>query len=105
MSHPASHWLLVIAHLGGSGPWQRGQLSVLPFDFLPQADFDRLLWRCDINFVRGEDSFVRAQWATHPFVWQIYQQDDDTHFVKLNAFLERYCAPSMGALLRVQVPP
>jgi hypothetical protein len=56
---------------------------VLPFDFLPQADFDRLLWRCDINFVRGEDSFVRAQWATHPFVWQIYQQDDDTHLVKL----------------------
>ena len=87
---PGKPLAAVIAHLGGSGPWQRGQLSVLPFDFLPQADFDRLLWRCDINFVRGEDSFVRAQWATRPFVWQIYPQDEDAHLVKLSAFLERY---------------
>lgn len=77
-------------HLSGSGPWQLGRLQVLPFGFLPQDDFDRLLWRCDINFVRGEDSFVRAQWAGKPFVWQIYVQEEQAHRVKLDAFLARY---------------
>lgn len=76
--------------LGGCGPWHLGSLSVLPFEFLPQEDYDRLLWRCDINFVRGEDSFVRAQWAARPFVWQPYRQADDAHFDKLEAFLARY---------------
>jgi len=89
---PGKPLAAVSAHLGGEGPWRRGNLSVLPFDFLPQEEYDRLLWRCDINFVRGEDSFVRAQWAGHPFVWQIYQQEDDAHLVKLEAFLQRYTA-------------
>lgn len=80
------------AHLGGSGPWQIGALSVRPMDFLPQDDYDRLLQRCALNFVRGEDSFLRAQWAARPFVWQIYKQDDDAHLVKLDAFLDRYTA-------------
>jgi uncharacterized repeat protein (TIGR03837 family) len=42
--------------------------------------------------VRGEDSFVRAQWAARPFVWHIYPQDDGAHWVKLAAFLARYTA-------------
>ena len=49
-----------------------------------------LLWACDVNFVRGEDSFVRAHWAARPMVWQIYPQDDHAHRVKLDAFLGRY---------------
>ena len=40
--------------------------------------------------VRGEDSFVRAQWAARPFVWQIYPQTDTAHHDKLEAFLARY---------------
>lgn len=71
---------------------QRGQLSVAVLPFTEQAAYDRLLWSCDLNFVRGEDSFVRAQWAAHPFVWQIYAQQDDVHFDKLDAFLQRYRA-------------
>jgi uncharacterized repeat protein (TIGR03837 family) len=51
-----------------------------------------LLWACDINFVRGEDSFVRAQWAAKPFVWHIYPQDEQAHMVKLNAFLKLFLA-------------
>ena len=43
-------------------------------------------------FVRGEDSFVRAQWAARPFVWQIYPQSDTAHHDKLEAFLARYLA-------------
>ena len=43
-----------------------------------------------MNFVRGEDSFVRAQWAARPFVWHIYPQKEGAHWVKLSAFLNRH---------------
>jgi len=66
--------------------------------WLSQADYDHLLWSCDLNFVRGEDSFVRAQWAGKPFVWHIYPQDDDAHAVKLDAFLARHLAAAAPAL-------
>jgi len=65
-------------------------LRALALPWLAQADYDRLLWSCDLNFVRGEDSFVRAQWAGAPFVWQIYAQSDGAHAAKLEAFLARY---------------
>jgi uncharacterized repeat protein (TIGR03837 family) len=55
---------------------------------LTQHDFDHLLWACDLNFVRGEDSLVRALWAGKPFVWQIYPQHDHAHHAKLAAFLD-----------------
>jgi uncharacterized repeat protein (TIGR03837 family) len=71
---------------------QRGSLSVHVIPFLPQQDYDALLRLCDLNFVRGEDSFVRVQWAEKPFVWQIYPQAEATHLVKLEAFLVRYLA-------------
>jgi uncharacterized repeat protein (TIGR03837 family) len=59
---------------------------------LPQPDFDRLLWSCDLNFVRGEDSAVRALWAGRPHIWQIYEQDDGVHAAKLGAFMDRWMA-------------
>ncbi len=68
----------------------RGALTVRVIPFMPQTDYDRLLWACDLNFVRGEDSWVRAQWAARPFVWHIYLQDENLHHVKLRAFLEKY---------------
>ena len=52
-----------------------------------------MLWACDLNFVRGEDSLVRALWAGQPFVWQIYPQHDDAHHAKLHAFLDWLQAP------------
>jgi uncharacterized repeat protein (TIGR03837 family) len=64
----------------------------LHIDYLPalsQKDFDQLLWHCDVNFVRGEDSVVRALWAGKPFVWHIYPQDDHAHAAKLEAFVEQ----------------
>ncbi|HSG92081.1 MAG TPA: elongation factor P maturation arginine rhamnosyltransferase EarP [Methylotenera sp.] len=61
-------------------------LHVLPF--LSQADYDKLLASCDINFVRGEDSWIRAIWAGRPFIWQPYLQTEDTHLIKLKAFLD-----------------
>lgn len=71
----------------------RSQLSISYLPLLTQADFDHLLWACDLNFVRGEDSIVRALWAGKPFVWHIYPQDDDAHRAKLDAFLEMLEAP------------
>ncbi len=67
-----------------------GPLRCVSLPHLAQRDYDRLLWSCDLNFVRGEDSFVRAQWAGRPFVWHIYPQDDGAHAAKLDAFLERF---------------
>ncbi|MFA7279668.1 MAG: elongation factor P maturation arginine rhamnosyltransferase EarP [Sterolibacterium sp.] len=71
--------------------FRQGHLSVHALPFLSQENYDRLLWSCDMNFVRGEDSFVRAQWAARPFAWQIYSQENAAHRIKLEAFLELYC--------------
>lgn len=76
----------------------RGALTLQIIALLDQSDYDRLLWACDLNFVRGEDSFVRAQWAARPLVWQIYPQDAQAHLIKLDAFLQRYSAPMVGSL-------
>ena len=71
-------------------PVVRGRLTVHSVPFVDQLTFDRVLWSCDVNFVRGEDSFVRAQWAARPFVWHIYPQAERAHWAKLEAFLDRH---------------
>ncbi|WOQ14383.1 elongation factor P maturation arginine rhamnosyltransferase EarP [Aeromonas media] len=73
---------------------QVGQLAIKLLPMTSQAGYDRLLWSCDLNLVRGEDSFVRAQWAARPFLWHIYPQDDQAHIAKLDDFLGHY----LGAL-------
>jgi uncharacterized repeat protein (TIGR03837 family) len=75
----------------------QGALTVRVLPFVAQQDYDKLLWACDLNFVRGEDSVVRAQWAGRPFVWHIYHQDENLHHVKLRAFLQRY-SPGIDSL-------
>jgi len=72
----------------------RGALSISYLPLFDQIDFDHLLWSCDLNFVRGEDSLVRALWAGRPLVWQIYPQRDDAHHGKLEAFLDVIEAPA-----------
>lgn len=67
-----------------------GALELTALPFVPQPDYDRLLGASDLNFVRGEDSFVRAQWAERPFVWQAYPQAEGAHRPKIEAFLDRY---------------
>ena len=70
-------------------------LSISYLPPLTQTQFDELLWACDLNFVRGEDSLVRAIWAGKPFVWHIYPQHDGAHDAKLTAFLDMMAAPSL----------
>jgi uncharacterized repeat protein (TIGR03837 family) len=97
----SSHWLVtpgrasaavaqVLAESGAPGPGI--QLHHLPY--LTQPDYDHLLWSCDLNFVRGEDSLVRALWAGRPLVWHIYPQHDNAHHAKLEAFLDWLQAPA-----------
>ena len=84
-------------------PLQIGALTLLVTPLLPQPEFDKLLWACDVNFVRGEDSIVRAHWAAKPFCWQVYVQDDGAHLIKLDAFLTLFLAdaqPNVARALR-----
>jgi uncharacterized repeat protein (TIGR03837 family) len=78
------------ANFAAGSKVKSGALSAHALDFVEQPLFDSLLWASDLNFVRGEDSFVRAQWAQKPFVWQIYPQSDDAHLPKLDAALDHY---------------
>lgn len=78
----------------------QGALTLYGLPFLEPDDYDRLLWSCDLNFARGEDSAVRAQWARRPFVWQLYPQQEAAHLDKMQAFLGRYAdgmAPRLAA--------
>ncbi|MDM7322225.1 MAG: elongation factor P maturation arginine rhamnosyltransferase EarP [Gammaproteobacteria bacterium] len=67
-----------------------GRLHLHVIPFLPQAEYDRLLWLCDINFVRGEESLTRAIWSGRPFIWHIYPTEDMAHLDKLDAFVGVY---------------
>jgi uncharacterized repeat protein (TIGR03837 family) len=99
LAHAPTLLLLTPGHaqrqVGSAPPAVR--LVRLPW--LSQPDYDRLLWSCDVNFVRGEDSLVRALWAGAPFVWQIYPQHDGAHAAKLQALLDRLPPlPGLAAL-------
>jgi uncharacterized repeat protein (TIGR03837 family) len=76
----------------GDGQAAPPRLRQQALPWLPQPEYDRLLWAADLNFVRGEDSWVRAQWAGRPFVWQAYRQHDGAHGAKLGAFLDQALA-------------
>ncbi len=95
----------VEAFLGGAAvagaSATRGALTLKVLPFVPQEDYDLLLWSCDLSFVRGEDSWVRAQWAGRPFVWHIYPQDEQLHHKKLRAFLQAYAQalPALDAFM------
>ncbi len=97
----------MLAAVLGVNDWQVGecvkrqQCEFLVIPFLSQADYDRLLCLCDFNFVRGEDSWIRALWAGKPMIWLPYQQSEGTHLLKLNAFMAHYLAQADAALAEV----
>ncbi|MES2980410.1 MAG: elongation factor P maturation arginine rhamnosyltransferase EarP [Pseudomonadota bacterium] len=85
---------VALQSLGLTATTANDRLRVTFLPWLSQLDFDHLLWTCDLNFVRGEDSLVRAIWAGKPWVWQIYPQDDAAHHVKLEALMQRLALPA-----------
>lgn len=112
VSHTSLRAFIFAYTLTPLGPWLEGASEKIAFDvahasggealpdelaeklqrvsFVPQTEFDSLLKTYDLLFVRGEDSFVRAQLAGIPMVWQIYPTADDAHWTKLDAFFQRY---------------
>lgn len=73
-------------------------LRPIALPWLPQADYDRLLQACDLNMVRGEDSFAQAQHAGAPLLWHIYPQHDGAHAAKLDAWLDLLLADADPAM-------
>lgn len=67
----------------------QGKVSFKVSAMVPHEDYDEILLQRDFNLVRGEDSIVRALHTGHPFLWQIYPQDENTHIIKLQSFLEQ----------------
>ena len=74
-------------------------IEIRRIPYVAQSRFDELLWCCDLNFVRGEDSMVRALWAGLPMVWQIYRQPDSAHLPKLDAWLDHAMLPAQAQSL------
>lgn len=68
-------------------PWPR-HVRVIRLPWLSQTEFDELLWSCDFNIVRGEDSLVRACWAAKPFLWQAYPRPDGGHLEDVHGWLD-----------------
>lgn len=97
-----ARWLGV-ERLQAGDRYMRDALHIAVLPFMTQNQYDMLLWSCDFNAVRGEESFIRSQWAGRPLVWHIYPQEEDAHWDKLNAFLDLYVrdlAPAPTAALR-----
>jgi hypothetical protein len=72
---------------------------LLPFPFVTQPEFDRLVRLCDRLCVRGEDSLTRALLAGVPFVWQAYRQEEGAHIDKVVGLLERLKGLAPGLTL------
>ena len=82
------NWQLLIPE--GIAPELSVRRGVRRVPFLSQTDYDRLLWSCDLNWVRGEDSLVRALWSGRPLIWQAYRQIGEAHRPKLEAMIDRW---------------
>ncbi len=76
-----------------------GNATIHFIPFLPQSEYDRLLWSCDLNFVRGEESLIRGLLSAKPLIWHIYPTEDQAHWIKLNAFINTLTLPNSLAKL------
>ncbi|MCK9509773.1 MAG: elongation factor P maturation arginine rhamnosyltransferase EarP [Pigmentiphaga sp.] len=95
LSRRGEPWLVLLAAGADPGPAWPGDAAIVlqRIPFLGQPDYDRVLWSADLNLVRGEDSFVRAQLAGRPLLWHIYPQADGAHQTKLEAWLAKAGPP------------
>ena len=67
-----------------------GKIEVRFLEFLNQEEYEELINVVDFNFVRGEDSFIRAVLTGKPYMWHIYCQEDYAHMDKIEGFLDKY---------------
>lgn len=89
LSQDNNTWTVLLAATAPEPKFEPSHsVKIQRLPFIQQTDFDALLDYADLNIIRGEDSFVRAIWAAKPFIWQPYLQDDNTHIIKLEAWLQ-----------------
>lgn len=72
----------------GNFDFENIKIKFMPF--LEQEEYEELINLVHYNFVRGEDSFIRALLTGKPFMWHIYLQDEMAHMDKIDGFIERY---------------
>lgn len=68
---------------------KEANFTVKELDFLPQKEWDNLLYNSPLLFIRGEDSLSRACLSGKPFIWHAYPQSEDYQLVKVQALLEK----------------
>lgn len=68
----------------GKKPFELEELS-----FIPQEEWDEMLFKTPLLFIRGEDSLSRACLYGHPFIWHAYPQTEDYQLVKVQALLDQ----------------
>lgn len=67
-----------------------GKIEIRFLEFLNQEEYEELINIVNFNFVRGEDSFIRAVLTGKPYMWHIYCQEDYAHMDKIEGFLDKY---------------
>ncbi len=67
-----------------------GKIEIKFMNFLNQEEYEELINIVDFNFVRGEDSFIRAVLTGKPYMWHIYCQKEYAHMDKIEGFLDKY---------------
>lgn len=68
---------------------EKNSFALKELPFLPQTEWDALLTKTPLLFIRGEDSLSRACLCGVPFVWHAYPQTEEYQLVKVNALLDR----------------
>lgn len=67
-----------------------GKIEIRFLNFLNQEEYEELINIVDFNFVRGEDSFIRAVLTGKPYMWHVYCQEEYAHMDKIEGFLDKY---------------
>ena len=60
-----------------------------PLPFINQCEWDQVMKKSSILFIRGEESMSRACLSGIPFVWHAYPQSDEYQLVKVQALLNK----------------
>lgn len=57
--------------------------------YMNQKEWDEMMKKCSVLFIRGEESLSRACLSGIPFVWHAYPQSEEYQLVKMQALLDR----------------
>lgn len=67
--------------------YAKNKIATETLPYLDLDQWDSLMQKCSLLFVRGEESLSRAVLSGIPFVWHAYVQSDDYQIVKVKALL------------------